>query len=324
MESTAEWYSRFAENEARDRSPRYEEWARGIAGDSDILTLIDELQPSKRQPNLVFASARWLGCPIVPFEEWRDWLAVHWAEVRATASARFTQTNEVGRCAALLPALAAIEGPIALLEVGASAGLCLYPDRYSYRFGDREPLHPHAGESSVMLECEVNDRVPVPQAMPDIAWRAGIDLNPLDVRKEDDASWLDALIWPDNEARRERLSAAIALVADDPPRIIRADATEALTALAAEAPRNATLVVVTAGTLVYLTRADREAFLTQLRTTDAAWLALESARLFDSVATDLTTGRGIDPLALNSHFALSLDGRALALAGPHGQFLDWL
>ncbi len=36
-----------------------------------------------------------------------------------------TQTNEPGRCAVLLPLLAALPQPLALLEVGASAGLCL-------------------------------------------------------------------------------------------------------------------------------------------------------------------------------------------------------
>ena len=60
--------------------------------------------------------------------------AQHADEVVAECSRRSLQTNEPLRCAALLPALSSIEGPIALLEVGASAGLCLYPDRYSYRY----------------------------------------------------------------------------------------------------------------------------------------------------------------------------------------------
>jgi hypothetical protein len=51
------------------------------------------------------------------------------------ALSRRTQTNEPGRCATLLPALAALDGPLALIEVGASAGLCLHVDRYSYDYG---------------------------------------------------------------------------------------------------------------------------------------------------------------------------------------------
>jgi hypothetical protein len=46
--------------------------------------------------------------------------------------AQSTQTNEPGRCAALLPMLARLPEPLALLEVGASAGLCLLPDFYTY------------------------------------------------------------------------------------------------------------------------------------------------------------------------------------------------
>ena len=63
-------------------------------------------------------------------------------EVEALMLARRTQTNEAARCALLLPLLAALPQPLALLEVGASAGLCLLPDRYGYdyaghRLGDR-------------------------------------------------------------------------------------------------------------------------------------------------------------------------------------------
>ena len=324
MDETAAWYSRFARVEAAGRSQRYEEWALGVAADPDTLAIISELPLQKRQPSLVFASARWHGCPVGPYAEWAAWLSANWAAVRETASQGQVQTNEPGRCAALFPALSAIRGPIALLEVGASAGLCLFPDRYSYRFGDLEPVHPLDGPSAVSLECAINDRVPVPAAMPEIVWRAGIDLNPLDASNPDDARWLDALVWPDDQPRRERLAAAIDIAAADPPRISQGDAVTHLASLAREAPAGATLVVVTAGVLVYLKRADRDRFLAEIRTVDAAWLALESARLFDSVVTDLRSRRPVEALDMDGPFALSLDGRALALAGAHGQFLDWL
>ena len=49
--TTAENYRRFAEREARGKSPLYEELAAGIAADDEVLAVIDTLPPGKRQPN---------------------------------------------------------------------------------------------------------------------------------------------------------------------------------------------------------------------------------------------------------------------------------
>ena len=118
---------------------------------------------------------------------------------------RRTQTNEVGRCAILLPVLARLQGPLALVEVGASAGLCLLLDRYRYRYGDRS-----VGDASapVLLDCEVSGPVPVPKRVPEVAWRRGIDVARIDVTDDDDVRWLEACVWPDQTERIARLLAA--------------------------------------------------------------------------------------------------------------------
>ena len=100
----------------------YVDWSAGIADDPAVLALIEELPAAKRQSNLVFAAARFVGAPLVPYQELRPWLIAHWAEIVAVALTHSTQTNEAARCATLLPLLSAIDGPIALLEVGASGG----------------------------------------------------------------------------------------------------------------------------------------------------------------------------------------------------------
>jgi hypothetical protein len=60
-----------------------------------------------------------------------------WKDLRPVMLERSTQTNEPARCAALLPLLVLVRlpQPLALLEVGATARLCLLPDFYAYDYG---------------------------------------------------------------------------------------------------------------------------------------------------------------------------------------------
>ena len=103
------------------------------------------------------------------YPAWAAWLSAHVDEVVAEASRRTLQTNEPLRCAALLPALSGISGPIALLELGASAGLCLYPDRYSYRYRGGADLDPPGGPSTVVLESRLTGHAPL--RLPEVVWR---------------------------------------------------------------------------------------------------------------------------------------------------------
>ena len=114
-------------------SPCFVEWARGVAADEEVLAWVDQLPGLKKQPNIVFAAARWHGVPAPgPYAGLRDALLGDDGTIRATIMTRSTQTNEVGRLATLLPAFASIvpSGPVALIEAGASAGLNLFPDRW--------------------------------------------------------------------------------------------------------------------------------------------------------------------------------------------------
>ena len=234
-------------------------WAAGIAADETVVALIDRLPREHRQPSLVFSVARWLGAPAGEWPEFREFLVEEWPRIEAVARERRTQTNEVGRCAPLLAALDRIAGPIALLEVGASAGLCLGVDAYAYRFDD-EPVVGHGAPSSSAARAVQAGR----QRYCPIVWRRGIDLTPLSIdpaseSTASDLAWLNALLPPDRPERLARLRAACATLADDPPEVVAGDAVAALPALAATAPSGATLVIVALGTLVYLPPADRAA-----------------------------------------------------------------
>ena len=223
---------------------------------------------------------------------------------------RATQTNEAGRCAILLPVLAALPQPLALLEVGASAGLCLYPDRYGYRYGDHR-----VGAGDPVLDCAATGMAP-PAGLPEVVWRAGLDLNPLDVTDPADVAWLEALIWPEHAHRRARLRAAAAIAAAEPPLLVRGDLVDDLPALAAQAPAGATLVVFHTSVLYQVPAPRREAF---VAAGTRAARALDRERgpgRADLPDAARTAGRGPVQRARAGRDAARLDP-------SHGQAITW-
>ena len=201
-----------------------------MAGDPPVLAFLAALPPAKRQPNLLFAAARYLLGRPADIVALRALVAGRGPELAGIIRARRTQTNEPARCAVLLPALMLLPQPLALLEVGASAGLTLLPDRYSYdyaghRITGTDPRAP-------VLSCKPRGPVPLPDRVPAVCWRAGLDLNPLDVTSDADMHWLGCLLWPGETGREQRLAGAIAAARRDPPVVHRGDLLTDLPALA--------------------------------------------------------------------------------------------
>jgi hypothetical protein len=137
--------------------------------------------------------------------------------------------------------------PLALIEVGASAGLCLLPDRYGYDYGRATFL------GKPMLRCAVNDATPIPAALPQIVWRAGLDLNPVDLSDAAQIAWLETLIGPEQIERLANLRAAIKIAAANRPRIVEGDLLgDSFARLCDEAPKDATLVIFHTAVLAYV------------------------------------------------------------------------
>lgn len=308
--TTAQTYAEFAAREARGVSPAYERLSLAVSGDAEVLSLLDSLPPAKRQPNLLFGVVRLLGGPVEDPATFHEYTVANWSRIEAQMRVRATQTNEAGRCAVLLPVLSMLPQPLALLEVGASAGLCLYPDRYAYRYGDRR-----IGAGEAVLDCEATGLIP-PTTLPEIVWRGGLDLNPLDVTDPAAVAWLDALIWPEHAHRRARLRAAAAIAAADPPFLLRGDLVDDLPALAAQAPTDATLVVFHTAVLYQVPAPRRAAFTELAGRLPGHWVANE--------APDVLPYDGLpDPPDDAHHNVLALDGRPLAWTRGHGQGLHW-
>ncbi|WP_042418428.1 DUF2332 domain-containing protein [Streptacidiphilus anmyonensis] len=325
LKETAETYRVFGTVHAKAHSPAYERISVAVAESRELLERLVALPPIKRQPNLLLAAVRCLGGPVDSGETFVAWALAHWEQVRPVILARATQTNEAGRCATLLPLLASLPQPLALIEVGASAGLCLYPDHYRYRYDDRAAFG--ADGSPVTLPCATTGPVPFPvpspgrDSLPRVVARSGVDLNPLDPADEDDARWLESLVWPGQQERVDRLRAALSVARSvpDPATIVRGDLNARVAELVAAAPKGATPVVFHTAVLCYLPPEARHAFTKTVRELPCRWISNEAPEVLPEVDARLPyaapTERGVNILAL--------DGEPVAFTGPHGERLDW-
>ncbi|WP_168581889.1 DUF2332 domain-containing protein [Gephyromycinifex aptenodytis] len=323
----AEQYSDFAAYAADSRC--FRDWASRAATDQALLGWIGRLPAIKQQPNLVFAAARWHGVPAPgPYENLREALLCDDGSIRDTILRRSTQTNEVGRLATLAPVFARIarkSGPLSLVEAGASAGLCLYPDRYRYRYEfvqpQRSELWP-VGDGPI-LDARAKGAFSVPTHSFEVSWRGGIDLSPLDVDDDDAMAWLETLVWPEQHERRARLRQAVQIARQEPARIQRGDILTDLPSLIDQAAPHGQVVVFHSAVVAYLEPAARERFDELMRDLVAAgacrWVSNEGKNVLPSITR---TGPSIP----ENHptFVLGLDGVACAWTHGHGSSLRWL
>ncbi|HMB50285.1 MAG TPA: DUF2332 domain-containing protein [Natronoarchaeum rubrum] len=257
-----------------DKSPLYERVTRAGADDDLLLDIAGEAREGQPGPETLLAavhalllqdsdhplarfyptcggdaSARGSDVPDEdPFPAFREFCASNEDRLRELVATRRTQTNDVGRSAALVPAFERVARTagtrrLALVEIGASAGLNLCWDRYAYEYGDAGTAG--SADAPVRIECELrgDGTPPLPETELSVERRVGVDLNPLDVTDPADARWLRALVHPGLRRRHERLDAAIEIARDDPPDLVAGDAIAELPALLDEAPDNSALVV---------------------------------------------------------------------------------
>ena len=255
------------------------------------------------------------------------------SQLESLMAERTTQTNEVGRCGYLLPGIEAIareaQRPLALVEFGCSAGLNLVFDRYRYEYVPGGELGD--GSAPVTIRTEVRgDRVPpLPQSMPSIGFRVGLDKSPVDVRDPDARAWLEACVWPEQRERRLLLDGAFQAALNDPPRIVRGDAVDDLDALLETVPTDLHLVVYNTTVLPYI-EPDRQAPLREklqaiVSQRDATWLFCEAALMGPDLLPE-ERGRiaNIDATDFVMGVVTNAGGRLLASTGPHGKWLQWL
>jgi hypothetical protein len=313
-------YRRFARHEAHGRSPLYEQLANEVARDQPTLEFLSELPRPKQQPNLLFGSVRYACGTPDGWESFRYLLNANRQQIRKIMLNRRTQTNEPARCATLLPILALLPQPLALLEIGASAGLCLIPDRYAYWYNRKIHIAPSSQVGLVppIFSCQANAETPVPNRNVEVVWRAGLDLEPISLQDGDGVAWLEALVWPEEDDRLSVWRQALAIAREAPPKIMQGDLRVDLPALAAQAPSQATLVIYHSAVLAYIeSAAERMALANAIAHFRAVWISNEVP------AVSPCGNERSKAVCPAGQFLLVRDKQPIACADPHGRFIRW-
>jgi hypothetical protein len=303
---------------------------------------------------LLFASVHWLllaeptaplarfypNLPVPPDESaarrsaidaFREFCLDRSAELAELLATRRTQTNEIGRSALFVPSLAMLAaecGPLAHVDVGASAGLNLLIPYYDFVY---EPGGAITTGSSVTLTCSTRGDVPVPLVHPPIAAAIGVDTDPIDVGDPLQARWLEACVWPDQVERFERLGAAIAIANRVGVEVRRGDAADSVAALVVESATRGHPVVTTSWVLNYFPADARRRFVAALddaaASADVSWLFAESPALCPEIPGIPPPRHGPkQPTAVGLvrwRNGRRRDARHVADAHPHGRWLHW-
>jgi len=339
--------------------PLYEELAAEAAHDDRLVTPLLAAPESQQRPNLLLAAVHRLvledpSSPLAPWYPTTTWLtrvgldgatleppesaplpegggaaflaflAEHLEDVGSLVSSRSTQTNEVGRAALLAWGLSQIrtlhDEPVALIDLGCSAGLNLLVDRIHLTIGTSELGD---RESGVHVVTELRGHAPRLE-LPRVSWRRGLDRAPLSAALDGDALWLLACQWPDDLERFERTRRALAAARAEPPVLEQGDVVDGLRGVVDHAPLEARVVLFHSWVAAYLSAPDQARLRAAIRALASeravSWLWLEHPRDVPGLEPPLVEDRipGSSLLVLDEPPGQT---RVLAQCHPHGSWL---
>ena len=338
-------FSAFAETASR-RAPLYSVLARVVADDPALVGVLRAAPEEQHNPVLLFVAVhdlllRGLGPELAAFypnlakepktgdvaPAFRSFVSSHADSIRELVATRKTQTNEVARCSLFLPLLARAYdecGPLALVEVGASAGLNLLLAHYAYEY---EPGGSVGDESPVRLTCGTRGDPPIPDAIPLIAASVGLDLSPIDVHDPAQTRWLEACVWPDQPDRFARLHACIELARRNPPRIVQGDAVNDVVARIEDVAGFGHPVVMNSWVLCYLSEQRQRDYVSELHrfgaVHDLSWVVIESPAQTPGLPIPSDSDDHATALSLVRWRGGARTVERLANCHPHGYWMHW-
>jgi len=253
--------------ECKGSSKLYELLSLHIAGEKEILRLGAYARSGQPIPNLLFGAVHYLllkgidhplkdfymsitknpdkmeNCP--PF--FTDFCSKYENEIIHLLQTKLVQTNEVRRCAYLYPAFCYIyeltKQPLALIEIGTSAGFQLLWDQYKYSYGTGEIYGNKNSNIHLMSEIKSSNSPFFFEEPPPVSHRIGTDLHINNVSNQDDYLWLMALIWPEHHDRRTMLREVAQVVNNNNLKLIQGDGITLIPKITEQVKDNSTLCI---------------------------------------------------------------------------------
>lgn len=344
LRTDREAFEHFAAYEALPASPLYAELARIVARDAFLTSLASPRLAGEPPANMLFGAVHRLlvdrpDHPLAAFygsmtpaprppagvaPAFESFCRAQGPAIRRIVATRRVQTNEARRSGVLLPALGVIaraEGaPIALVDVGTSAGFTLLVDRFRITYGGAGAnfsTGPAGGRVAFTIEARGARPPPPPNGLV-ISAAVGIDLLPVDPSDDESRRWLEALVWPEQADRRERLVASLAEARAHPPRIVEGDAVDVLPAVLASLPAGAVPVVVHQHVLSKISDAG-------VRRIDDAIIEASRGRTIHRLGNDFARSDGVVyEVEHRTYRGGAPDRSVIARCAPHASWIEWL
>lgn len=268
QEQISNLFRNFSIKEGKGSSDLYEHLSLEISEDEEILTLASHAQLGQPTPNLLLGAVHYLllkgnnhvlkqyygSLVSAPeknlehaFQHFKDFCQIHREEIINILKTKLVQTNEVRRCTYLYPSFCymfnKVNKPLALIEIGTSAGLQLFWDQYRYSYGTGEVFGNKDSKVHLKSEIKGENQPFFLQQSPPVVERIGLDLHINDLNNEEDYLWLRSLIWPEHKERLEMFDHAAACLKEQTVKLIEGDGVSLLSDIAEQIPEDSVICV---------------------------------------------------------------------------------